>query len=129
MKFVRKILSLHKKISMENWGSTHFLSDLPWPLSFYTALENNTIFLQQFFRFREGESSPLPLWAPLSTNNSTTTNNILIIQVLDVHSSYRRYWTFWTLFEKDCFLTIPATLVRICHDSREIGFFILDYRH
>ena len=30
---------------------TDFLSGLPGPLSFYTALENNIIFLQQFFRF------------------------------------------------------------------------------
>ena len=49
---------------MENWLFIHFLSLLPGPLSFYTALENNTIFLQQFFRFRRGggEASPLPPW-------------------------------------------------------------------
>ena len=33
-------------------------------MSFNTALENNTIFLQQFFRFR-GEAPPFPLQAPL----------------------------------------------------------------
>ena len=31
-----------------------FLSNLPGPLSFDTAFANNTIFLQQFFRFRGG---------------------------------------------------------------------------
>ena len=43
---------------MENALFIHFLSHLPGPLSFYTALENNTIFLQQFFRFRGGGISP-----------------------------------------------------------------------
>ena len=47
---LRKFWNLHIKISMENWLFTHFLSLLPGPLSFYTALENNTIFLHQFFR-------------------------------------------------------------------------------
>ena len=56
---LRKFWNLHIKISMENWLFTHFLSLLPGPLSFYTALENNTIYLQQFFRFR-GEAYPLP---------------------------------------------------------------------
>ena len=41
------------KISMENLFFYHFLSDLPGPLLFHTATENNTIFLQQFFRCRE----------------------------------------------------------------------------
>ena len=36
-----------------------FSIHLPGPLSFSTALENNTIFLQQFFRFRGG-GFPLP---------------------------------------------------------------------
>ena len=46
---------------MENWLFLFFLSNLPGPLSFYTAMENNTIFLQQFFRFRGGgEFRPLP---------------------------------------------------------------------
>ena len=44
------------KFTQENLNGklifTHFLSDLLELLSFYTALENNTIFLQQFFRFR-----------------------------------------------------------------------------
>ena len=44
---------------MENWLFTHFLSPLPGPLSFYTALENNTI----FYRFRLGEASD-PASAP-----------------------------------------------------------------
>ena len=38
----------------------HFLSHLPGPLSFYTALENNTSFLQQFFFGFGGGSFPLP---------------------------------------------------------------------
>ena len=45
---------------MENWLFTHFLSDLPGPLS-YPALDNNSIFLQQSFRFRGGGVNlPLP---------------------------------------------------------------------
>ena len=56
------MLNFHLKISTENRFLTHFVSDLPEPLSFYAALENNTIFLQQFFR---GGYSPLsPLGAP-----------------------------------------------------------------
>ena len=58
---LRKFWNLHIQISMENWLFILFLSHRPGPLSFYTALENNTIFLQQFFRFRGGgEASPLP---------------------------------------------------------------------
>ena len=49
---------------MENWFFTHFLSDLPGPLSVYTALENNTIYLQHFLGFRVEESSPPPAGAP-----------------------------------------------------------------
>ena len=47
---------------MENWLFNHFLSLLHGPLSFYTALENYTIYLQQSFRFRGGK---LPLRAPM----------------------------------------------------------------
>ena len=61
---LRKILNLHMKIAMDNWLFTNFLSHLPRPLSFSTALKNNTIFLQEFF-FRLGGASPLPLRAPL----------------------------------------------------------------
>ena len=43
---------------MKNSFFTHFLSDLPGPLSFYTALENNPIFLQQFFHFLRGGKLP-----------------------------------------------------------------------
>ena len=45
---------------MENCFFTHFISDLPGPLSFYPTLENNTIFLQQFFRFRGRAELPPP---------------------------------------------------------------------
>ena len=45
---------------MENWLVILFLSHLPGPLSFYTALENYTICLQQFLRFRGGGELPLP---------------------------------------------------------------------
>ena len=48
---------------MENWFFTHFLSDLPGPLPFYTALENNTIFYNNFSGFERG--FPPPLRAPL----------------------------------------------------------------
>ena len=52
---------------MGNWFFTHFLSDLPESLSFYTALENNTIFDNNFFGFGGGGSFPPPhLRAPLS---------------------------------------------------------------
>ena len=52
---------------MENWLFTHFLSYLPGPLSFYTALENNTIFLQQFFSVSGGGIiPPYPLRAALA---------------------------------------------------------------
>ena len=57
---LRKFWNLHIYISMENWLFIHFLSLLPGPLSFYTALENNTIYLQHFFRF-QGEGT-LPPW-------------------------------------------------------------------
>ena len=57
---MRKFWNLHIEISMENWHFIHFLSHLPRPLSFYTALENNTIFLQPFFLFRVEGSFPLP---------------------------------------------------------------------
>ena len=43
----------------------HFLSHLPGPFAFYTALENNT-FSTTFFRFRGGGKLP-PLRAPLNT--------------------------------------------------------------
>ena len=59
--FLRKIWNLHIKISIENLLFTHFLSILPGPRLFYTALENNTIYLQQLFRFRgRGKLSPPP---------------------------------------------------------------------
>ena len=51
--------NFHIKISMENWLFFHFLSLLPWPFSFYTALEINTLYLQQYFR--GGGWSFLPL--------------------------------------------------------------------
>ena len=69
--FLRKFWNLPIKISMENWLFIHFLSLLPGPLPFYTALENNTIFLQQFFRFRGREASPSSsLRAPMPIRNS-----------------------------------------------------------
>ena len=46
---------------MENYLFIHFLSYLPGPLSFYTALENSTIFIQQFFSVSGGGQLPLPL--------------------------------------------------------------------
>ena len=67
MKFVEKILKFTYKNLNGKLILIHFLSVLPGPLSFYTALENNTIFLQQFFLFRGGEASPppSPLRAPM----------------------------------------------------------------
>ena len=60
-----QILNFHKKFSMENWFYTEFLSHPPAPLSFYTALQNNTIFLPQFFDFIAWTiPSHLPLRAP-----------------------------------------------------------------
>ena len=49
-----KLLSLDKKISMGNWFLTDFGSDIPGHLSFYTAMENKTIFYNNFFGFWEG---------------------------------------------------------------------------
>ena len=60
---LRKFWNLHIKISMENWLFIHFLSNLPGPLSFYTALEKHH-FLQQFFGFRGSSPPPLPAGAP-----------------------------------------------------------------
>ena len=42
---------------MENPLFTHLQSDLPGPLSFDTAMENKTIFLQQFFSVSLGSGS------------------------------------------------------------------------
>ena len=63
---------------MENWLFIHFLSHLPGPLSFTAPLENNTIFLQQFFRFR-GKLLPSPLRAPLLQNFSESDWPILTV--------------------------------------------------
>ena len=41
-----KILKLIRKSSLKNWFFIHFLSDLPGLLSFYSALDYTTIFLQ-----------------------------------------------------------------------------------
>ena len=48
------------RISMENWFFTHVLSKQTGPFSFYTAQENSTIFLQQFFPVSGRNSPPLP---------------------------------------------------------------------
>ena len=50
--------------SQEKLIFNHFLSDVPGILSFYTALENKTIFYNNFFGFGEGKLNP-PLRAPL----------------------------------------------------------------
>ena len=50
---------------MENGLFILFLSHLPGPLSFYTALENNTIFNNIFFGLGGGSFPPPPLQAPL----------------------------------------------------------------
>ena len=42
----------------KNWLSTHFLSDPPGPLSFYTSMESNIIFLQQFLSVSRGDIPP-----------------------------------------------------------------------
>ena len=62
---LRQFWNLHIKISMENWLFIHFLSHLPGPWSFYTALENKTIFLQQFFLVSGGGGSFPPAGAPV----------------------------------------------------------------
>ena len=63
LKFFEKIF----KFTYENLNAKLFLfpnfqSDLPGTLSFYTAPENNTIFLQHFFGF-DG-ISPAPYGSP-----------------------------------------------------------------
>ena len=58
--FFTKFLNLHSKFSMENWFFLHFLSYLPGPLSFYTALKIAPFFLDNFSVSRE--ISPSPLW-------------------------------------------------------------------
>ena len=60
LKFVEKILKFTYKNLNGKLPFFLFLSHLPGPLSFYTALENNTIFLQQFFQFRGGGAGKLP---------------------------------------------------------------------
>ena len=47
---------------MENWYLTNFLADLPVALSFNTALENNTIFYNNFSI--SGGFPPPPAGAP-----------------------------------------------------------------
>ena len=54
---------------MENWFFTNFLSDLQVTLSFYSALESNTILLQRFFCF-VGDLLPSALLAPLHERGS-----------------------------------------------------------
>ena len=60
LNFVWKFWNLNIKSSMENWIFVLFLSHLPWPLPFYTALENNTIFYNNFFGFVGGGRFPPP---------------------------------------------------------------------
>ena len=61
---------------------THFLSDIPWLVSFYTSLEKNTTFFYNFFGFG-GISPPPPAGAPgfsytyLTTKQHWTTIGIL----------------------------------------------------
>ena len=54
------------KFTLENWVLTHFLSALPGPLSFYTDLENNPFFYNNFFAFFWGRGNlpPFPAGAP-----------------------------------------------------------------
>ena len=66
LKFFEKILKFKYK-NLNGKLTSHFLSHLPGPLSFYTALENKTIFLQQFLWFRGGGELPPPLRAPMNT--------------------------------------------------------------
>ena len=60
LKFIEKILKYIWKIEF----LSIFYPHLPGLLSFYTALENNTIFLQQFFRFRGRGGSFPPAGVP-----------------------------------------------------------------
>ena len=64
LKFVEKILKFTYKNLNGKLTFSPFLSHFPGALSFYTALENNTIFLQQIFRFLEGEAPPSPCGLP-----------------------------------------------------------------
>ena len=75
--FLGKFKHLDTKISMENWYFTHFLSDLPGPLSFYRALKKHFI---NIFRFR-GESFNFPSTpgAPLWFKTFVNARNSLIL--------------------------------------------------
>ena len=56
---MRKFLFFTLKITMENWFLTDYLSDLPGPLSFYTALKITSFFYNKFFGFGGGIFPPL----------------------------------------------------------------------
>ena len=107
LKFVEKLWNLHIEISMENWLFTHLLSHLPWPLWFYTAQENNTIFYNNFFGFGGGgRSFPPPAGAPEWYNwylcrnkfgRPKIWNFIVITQWL--LNKYNLKWKCWILLD------------------------------
>ena len=86
---LRKFRNLHLKISIENWLFLPFLSDLPGHLSFYTVMENNPIFLQQFLRFR-GYCHLPPAGAP---------ENILT-KILTYKYEFKDLSHNWNVFER-----------------------------
>ena len=58
------------------------------PLRYYIPLEDNTRFLLQFFRFRGGESSPLP---PLRTPLIIPVTGIIPLKYVHVSNSIACY--------------------------------------
>ena len=94
---LRKFWNLHIKISIENWLFTH----LPGPLSFYTALENKTIYLQQFFRFRgEGKLPPPPCGRPWFFCIFFNKFNKPFVKFLRVWTKNANRGKFWKTFRK-----------------------------
>ena len=79
---LRKFWNFHIKISIENWLFIAFLSNLPGPLSFYTALENKTIFCNNFFGFGGGGELPHPpAGAPAEfTRNLMSMKNVIVFE-------------------------------------------------
>ena len=99
LKFFNKILRFFVQNSMENWLFSHFLLNISWishsSLKVYTLLEDNTRFIQQFFRFLGGTFRRSPsrrCWLASLYNRSCKTFRLKLLSRLYFVS--RKNWIF-----------------------------------
>ena len=92
LKIARKTLEFPRENIKLNIDFQKFLSDFPGILSFYTALENNAIIEQEFFRFGGGgggqELSVFPLGPSITLVNKKC--KLVLSKTSDIHKIPQR---------------------------------------